>query len=78
MAVRKPCATARSHVQISVPGAQAFTLDEPIGEEDAFLVPFVGEFAHLHPSYDGSLHLFAQPAVRAYDAGFTVLVRTVD
>jgi phospholipase/carboxylesterase len=43
--------------RISVPGAQAFTLEAPTGDADAFLVPSVGEFAHLHPSYDGSLHL---------------------
>jgi len=52
--------------RISVPGAQAFILDEPTGEEDAFLVPSVGEFAHLHPTYDGSLHL-ALPADLAAD-----------
>src|SRR4029077_132228 len=52
--------------RISVPGAQAFTLDEPGGDDDAFLVPSVGEFAHLHPSYDGSLHL-ALPADLAAD-----------
>ena len=49
-----------------MPGAQAFTLDEPGGDDDAFLVPSVGEFAHLHPSYDGSLHL-ALPADLAAD-----------
>jgi phospholipase/carboxylesterase len=43
--------------RISVPGAQAFTVDGPHANEDAYLVPSVGEFAHLHPSYDGSLHL---------------------
>jgi phospholipase/carboxylesterase len=52
--------------RISVPGAQAFTLTEPSGEDEAFLVPSVGEFAHLHPSYDGSLHL-ALPAELAAD-----------
>ena len=40
-----------------MPGAQAFTIDGPHANEDAYLVPSVGEFAHLHPSYDGSLHL---------------------
>jgi phospholipase/carboxylesterase len=43
--------------RISVPGAQAFILAGPTGDADAFPVPSVGEFAHLHPSYDGSLHL---------------------
>ena len=44
---------------ISVPGARALTLRSGSGtaDERAFLVPQVGEFAHLHPSYDGSLHL---------------------
>lgn len=34
---------------------------------DAFLVPGAGEFAHLHPGYDGSLHL-TLPATLASDA----------
>jgi phospholipase/carboxylesterase len=44
-----------SHV--SVPGARAFHLDEghATGREGAFMVGT--EFAHLHPAYDGSLHL---------------------
>ena len=33
---------------------------------DAFLVPATGEFAHLHPGHDGSLHL-ALPPVLATD-----------
>jgi hypothetical protein len=46
---------ARSHV--SVPGARAFHLDEEHahGPREAFMVGT--EFAHLHPPYDGSLHL---------------------
>ena len=32
---------------------------------DAFLVPGAGEFAHLHPAYDGSLHLALPPALAA-------------
>ncbi len=44
--------------QISVPGARAFVVSDAAGRpDDAFLVPGVGEFAHLHPDYDGSLHL---------------------
>ena len=43
--------------RISVPGARGFTLSEGSEDEQAYLVPQVGEFAHLHPSYDGSLHL---------------------
>lgn len=51
---------------ISVPGARAFTLPEGTGPDDAYLVPQVREFAHLHPSYDGSLHL-ALPSTQAAD-----------
>ena len=44
-----------SHV--SVPGARAFHLaaEHASGPEAAFMVG--SEFAHLHPGYDGSLHL---------------------
>lgn len=42
---------------ISVPGARAFTLAERAGPDEAFIVPSAGEFAHLHPDHDGSLHL---------------------
>lgn len=52
--------------QISVPGARAFALADSRGPDDAFLVPEVGEFAHLHPAYDGSLHL-ALPVDQAAD-----------
>jgi phospholipase/carboxylesterase len=47
--------------QISVPGARGFVLDHADGPDEAFLVPQVGEFAHLHPAYDGSLHLALPP-----------------
>src|SRR3954471_23512358 len=50
---------------VSVPGARAFVVRKPGGPEEAFLVPQVGEFAHLHPSYDGSLHLALPPALAA-------------
>lgn len=54
---------------ISVPGARGFMVDPAAGGPlDAFLVPSVGEFAHLHPGYDGSLHLALPPAL-ARDAG---------
>jgi hypothetical protein len=45
----------QSHV--SVPGARAFHLgsDHAAGPPEAFMVGT--EFAHLHPAYDGSLHL---------------------
>lgn len=47
--------------RISVPGARGFTLRAGSDDERAYLVPEVGEFAHLHPSYDGSLHLVLPP-----------------
>lgn len=42
---------------VSVPGARAFVLDEATagGPADAFQAG--REFAHIHPPYDGSLHL---------------------
>lgn len=55
-------ATGGSH--ISVPGARAFMV-EAAGPEEAFLVPGSGEFAHLHPGYDGSLHLALPTALAA-------------
>ena len=51
--------------RISVPGARGFTLRDGSEEEQAFLVPQVAEFAHLHPSYDGSLHLALPPELAA-------------
>lgn len=51
---------------ISVPGARALNLSDGSGDERAFLVPQYGEFAHLHPAYDGSLHL-ALPVELAAD-----------
>lgn len=41
---------------LSVPGAIAFFLDRPPREPD---LPdlFAGEWGHIHPAYDGSLHL---------------------
>jgi phospholipase/carboxylesterase len=47
--------------QISVPGARAFSLPAGTGPDDAYLVPHVREFAHLHPADDGSLHLALPP-----------------
>jgi len=60
-------ATAPSAV--SVPGARAFILcpGDARGASEAFIVPDLGEFAHLHPGYDGSLHLVL-PVSLAYDA----------
>jgi len=50
---------------ISVPGARAFRLPGGEGPDDAYLVPQGREFAHLHPAYDGSLHLTLPPAQAA-------------
>lgn len=47
---------------ISVPGARAFTLPDGAGPDSAYLVPEAREFAHLHPAYDGSMHLALPPA----------------
>ncbi len=49
--------------RLSVEGARAFTLERKMthGPADAFMVG--NEFAHLHPQYDGSLHLRLEPAV---------------
>ncbi|MEV0069946.1 MULTISPECIES: luciferase family protein [unclassified Amycolatopsis] len=60
---------------ISVPGARGFMLaDGQAGPADAFLVPRAGEFAHLHPRADGSLHV-ALPvslAAEAIERGWAV------
>mgnify|MGYP000178343269 FL=1 len=50
---------------ISVPGARALFLPPDLagGPSEAFLID--GEFGHLHPPADGSLHLALAPAVAA-------------
>ncbi|MPZ74750.1 MAG: phospholipase [Nitriliruptorales bacterium] len=55
---------------ISVPGARALCLDQPKGPRDAFLV--AGEFAHLHPPPDLSLHVVLPPRLveATIDAGW--------
>jgi phospholipase/carboxylesterase len=51
---------------ISVPGARGFLLPPPrVGPVDAFIVPSAGEFAHVHPGHDGSLHVALPPALAA-------------
>jgi phospholipase/carboxylesterase len=54
---------------ISVPGARAFALDAAVatGSDESFIVRPAGEFAHLHPGYDGSMHV-ALPQALAADA----------
>jgi hypothetical protein len=58
--------------RISVPGARALTLapGEATGPPEAFMVP--GEFAHVHPAPDHSLHamLPLQLAAQAIEAGW--------
>ena len=46
--------------KISVPGARAFFLPE---EKVAARLSYGTEFAHLHPGYDGSLHVNLDPEV---------------
>lgn len=53
--------TSVAESRISVPGSRALLLPDAEGPDEAFLVPQVGEFAHLHPEYDGSLHLALPP-----------------
>lgn len=55
-----PGVTSRQSA-ISVPGARGFMVEASDGPLDAFLVPHAGEFAHLHPEHDGSLHLALPP-----------------
>ena len=52
---------------ISVPGARGLMLDPQHrgADADAFLVPSAGEFAHVHPGHDGSMHLALPPALAA-------------
>ena len=64
--------------QVSVPGAVAFYLDEPV-EESRVPKLFGGEWGHIHPHYDGSLHLnvpteFAEKLIEAGWAEYHSLV----
>lgn len=58
--------------RVSVPGAEALILEpgDAAGPPKAFLVP--GEFAHLHPDPDHSLHVALPPALaeQAVEAGW--------
>ena len=56
--------------KVSVPGAVAFFLDQP-PNAPALESPF-GEWGHIHPHYDGSLHLFlpTADAERLIDLGW--------
>jgi phospholipase/carboxylesterase len=63
---------SESESLVSVPGARAFVLAEHAagGPAEAFQAGL--EFAHLHPAYDGSLHMTlpAHLADEAYDKGW--------
>lgn len=60
-----PGVTSRQSA-ISVPGARGLMLEAPrLGPDDAFIVPPAGEFAHVHPGHDGSLHVALPPALAA-------------
>jgi phospholipase/carboxylesterase len=54
---------------VGVEGTRALRLDRTAadGPDTAYLLPADGEFAHLHPDPDGSLHV-ALPDALAYDA----------
>lgn len=45
----------------SVPGTRGLALSGPAGKPSALLDEENGEFAHLHPWYDGSLHVALPP-----------------
>jgi Luciferase len=57
---------------VSVPGARAFVLDEASARGPAEAFQTDREFAHLHPPYDGSLHMTlpTDVAEAAYAAGW--------
>jgi len=57
---------------VSVPGARAFVLDEATAGGPAEAFQAGREFAHIHPPYDGSLHLTLpiDVAEAAYAAGW--------
>ncbi|MFF2243754.1 phospholipase [Arthrobacter sp. NPDC058130] len=64
--IRSLAGVATSQSAISVPGARGLKVQPgPEAPVDAFLVPSVGEFAHQHPPYDGSLHLALPPELVA-------------
>jgi phospholipase/carboxylesterase len=62
-------AVATAPTTVGVPGTRALLLDRAVatGPDAAFILPAVGEFAHLHPEPDGSLHVVLPDAL-AYDA----------
>ena len=60
--IRLLAGVSTSQSAISVPGARGLMVKPaPEAPVDSFLVPSAGEFAHQHPSHDGSLHLALPP-----------------
>jgi len=62
-------AVTTAPASVGVQGASALLLDRATtaGPDAAFVLPADGEFAHMHPEPDGSLHLVLPDAL-AYDA----------
>lgn len=58
--------------KVSVPGARAFHLDEAHAKGPAAAFQRDTEFAHLHPPYDGSMHLTlpTEPYAAVLEAGW--------
>jgi hypothetical protein len=50
---------------VSTPGARAFHLDPPLARGPASAFQCGTEFAHVHPSAEGSLHMTLPPLVHA-------------
>lgn len=59
--------TAPTRVGIAGTRALLVNRDRATGPDSAFLLPDDGEFAHVHPEADGSLHVVLPDAL-AYDA----------
>ncbi|NMI01508.1 phospholipase [Pseudonocardia sp. K10HN5] len=62
-------AVSTAPTTVGVAGTRALLLDRATaaGPDAAFILPALGEFAHMHPEPDGSLHLVLPDAL-AYDA----------
>lgn len=62
-------AVSTAPTTVGVAGTRALLLDRgsTAGPDAAFILPDLGEFAHLHPEPDGSLHVVLPDAL-AYDA----------
>jgi phospholipase/carboxylesterase len=62
-------AVSTAPTTVGVAGTRALLLDRETtaGPDAAFILPALGEFAHMHPDPDGSLHVVL-PDAQAYDA----------